>query len=94
MAPTDWSRKKDRLPDGDDGRTVVSMNVEGMPWYQPEGIDPLLSDGQERKPGDGLTKRQIRMYTLSALKAGLLVALAMIAGMVLFIAFCVYVWFR
>jgi len=34
------------------------------------------------------------MYTLSALKAGLLVALVFILGMVLFVAFCVFVWFR
>ena len=34
------------------------------------------------------------MYTASALKAGLLVAGVMCLGMVAFVAFCVFVWFR
>ena len=31
------TRKKPELPEGDDGRTIVDMNVEGMPWYSPRG---------------------------------------------------------
>lgn len=83
----------DRLPEGDDGRTIASMNVEGMPWYRPERPD-LPPQDNSRTPGDGLTKRQMRMYTASALKAGLLVTLVMCAGLVAFVAFCVFVWFR
>ncbi|MBR4503294.1 MAG: hypothetical protein IKP22_15625 [Clostridia bacterium] len=37
-------KSKPRLPEGDDGRTIASMNVEGMPWFSPE------QPGQ-RKPG-------------------------------------------
>ena len=29
-------RKKPREIPGDDGETVVNMNVEGMPWYVPK----------------------------------------------------------
>lgn len=27
--------KKKKLPVYDDGRTIVDMNVDGMPWYNP-----------------------------------------------------------
>ena len=36
-------RKKDRFPEGDDGRSYANMNVEGMPWYRP----PQSSDGKK-----------------------------------------------
>ena len=84
---------RSRLPEGDDGRTIANMNVEGMPWYQPERPDvPPPSASHAHK--DGLTRKQMRMYTASALKAGMLVTLVMCAGIVLFVAFCVYIWFR
>ncbi len=25
--------KRTNLPEGDDGKTIANMNVEGMPWY-------------------------------------------------------------
>lgn len=84
---------KRRLPEGDDGHTITSMNVEGMPWYRPERPDLPPQTDDRRRPGDGLTRRQMRMYTASALKAGMLVTLIMCLGIVLFIAFCVFIWF-
>lgn len=30
------SKKKKKQYDDDDGRTIANMNVEGMPWYEPE----------------------------------------------------------
>ena len=85
--------KRSRLPEGDDGHTIASMNVEGMPWYRSERPDQPPRQDDDKRPGDGLTRRQMRMYTASALKAGLLVALVMCLGIVLFVAFCVFVWF-
>ena len=29
------NKRRQELPEGDDGRVIVSMNVEGMPWYKP-----------------------------------------------------------
>ena len=26
-------RRGPNLPEGDDGKTIVDMNVDGMPWY-------------------------------------------------------------
>ncbi|MGN0746369.1 MAG: hypothetical protein ACI4ML_06835 [Aristaeellaceae bacterium] len=86
--------RKPRLPEGDDGHTIANMNVEGMPWYKPERPDLPPESRDSKAPADGLTRRQMRMYTASALKAGLLVAGVMCLGMVAFVAFCVFVWFR
>lgn len=87
---------KRTLPDGDDGRTIANMNVEGMPWYRPDLPDSIPQETTEEagKHKDELTNRQVRLYTASALKAGLLVTLVMALGIVLFVAFCVFVWFR
>ena len=71
----------------DDGRTVVNMNVEGMPWYDPE------ADHHAPKPdpipgGDG------RVFLWGAVKAALLVVGVMSAGLILFVLFCQHVWLR
>ena len=83
-----------QLPEGDDGPTIANMNVEGMPWYRPERPDLPPPVPGRKNPADGLTRKQMRMYTASALKAGLLVTLVMCAGLTAFVAFCVFVWFR
>ena len=36
MKKEEVRKKQNNLPEGDDGRTIVNMNVEGMPWYVPE----------------------------------------------------------
>ena len=41
-----------------------------------------------------LTKEESRYYTWGALKAALVVVGVICAGLVLFILFCQYVWFR
>ena len=77
------------LPEGDDGRTIVDMNVEGMPWYVPREERPATD--REKEP---LTREELRMYKWAAVKAGLFIALIFALVFGLFIAFCVYVWFR
>ena len=95
------TRKKPELPEGDDGRTVVNMNVEGMPWYSPGQRFPRRkgrkkTEGQEdqEEREELLTKQESRYFTWGALKAALLVVGVLCAGLVLFILFCQYVWFR
>ena len=82
---------KKRRDDGfeDDGRTIVNMNVEGMPWYHKTGERP-------ETPGEHyqMTKEEERMYTWAAVKAGLLIVLVFAVVFGLFIAFCDFVWFR
>ena len=85
----------------DDGRTIVNMNVDGMPWYR-EGNDqndPPGQDGNEnrtiyKKNREPLTKEQQRMYTWAAVKAGLFVVLVFGVVFFLFIAFCDFIWFQ
>ena len=88
------TRKKPDLPEGDVGRTIADMNVEGMPWYTPE----KKRSREERKAREGqpevLTKEESRYYTWGALKAALLVVGVICAGLVLFILFCQFIWFR
>lgn len=80
-----------RNDDEDDGRTIVNMNVEGMPWYIPkrEGL-PEGGSG----PHYQMTPEEQRMYTLAALKSGLLIAAVFAVVFGLFIAFCDFIWFR
>ena len=47
-------KKKEKRDDWDDGRTIASMNVDGMPWYDPRESEtqrpdrPVIGeDGQE-----------------------------------------------
>ena len=91
------TKKKPDLPEGDDGRTIVNMNVEGMPWYSP-GKRLSRQEREEKKRQEAenpaLTKEESRYYTWGALKAALLVVGVMGAGIVLFVLFCQFVWFR
>ena len=95
--------KKPERPEWDDGRTVANMNVEGMPWYSPGQAAPghpagLREDteGTAKNPAAGqpLTQTESRYYTWGALKAALAVIAFMCGGLVLFILFCQFVWFR
>jgi len=95
------TNRKPDLPEGDDGRTIVDMNVEGMPWYTPGGAGPRRF--RRRAEGEPvaqeslrpyMSRRESRYYTWGALKAALLVAGVMSAGLVLFILFCQLVWFK
>lgn len=78
------------LPEGDDGRTIVDMNVDGMPWYAPERPEENRR-GVEPPP---MTRAEGRVFVWGALKAALLVAGVMSAGLILFVLFCEWVWFR
>ena len=82
-------KERNRLPEGDDGRTIVDMNVEGMPWYV-RGREETDSTA----PRSALTPEETRRYTWAAVKAGLLVALVFALVFGLFIAFCDFVWFQ
>ena len=82
-------RNRPRLPEGDDGRTIVNMNVEGMPWYSRQKERPSPPQGDWE-----LTDEQKRAYKWAAVKAALAVALIFGATFAVFIAFCDFVWFR
>lgn len=82
--------KKKKTYEDDDGRVVANMNVDGMPWYMrterkqtPENND--LSD---------LSKGETWAIIKGTVKAGLLVGGVFVLACLLFILFCVFVWFR
>ena len=83
--------RQDRFEDEDDGRTIVNMNVEGMPWYVPGQEDRPADDGAEHYQ---MTRQEQRMYTFAAVKAGLLIVGVFAVVFAAFIAFCDFIWFR
>ncbi len=93
-------RKKSNLPPGDDGRVIAPMDVEGMPWSaparqkRPAPIAGAESPEAPERTEPPLTKEESRYYTWGALKAALLVVLVLCGGIVLFVLFCQFVWFR
>ena len=83
------ARKPKEIP-GDDGETIVNMNVEGMPWYVQKRKKPETEGAENYK----MTKEEFRTYKWAAVRAGLLIALVFGAVFGLFIAFCDFVWFK
>ena len=89
------TKRNRKLPEGDDGRVIASMNVEGMPWYAPGKQTPGAESGEApaAQTRTVMTKQEARYYTWGALKAALLVTLVLCGGIALFVLFCVKVWF-
>ena len=83
---------KRKLHDDDDGRVIANMNVDGMPWYQRSERFERNKREQASDFSD-LTKEETREIVKGAMKASLLIAGVFILAMLLFILFCLYVWF-
>ena len=87
--------KRNALPDGDDGRTIAKMNVDGMPWYTggfqaPSGEEDN-APAPERRP---MSEDEARGYAWAAVKASLLIGAVFAAAYGAFLLFCRFVWFR
>lgn len=91
--------KKPKQYDDDDGRVIVSMDVEGMRWHDrrvrkekqvstPEGID------QQKTEKGELTRSESRRYTWYAVLAGLTIVLIYAVVWILFTLFLTKVWLR
>ena len=78
--------------DDDDGRVIASMNVEGMPWY----VEDHKRKQERRKNNDfnDLSKEETRAIIWGTVKAGLLIAGVFLVAALIFILFCIYIWFR
>ena len=88
--------RKNREYEDDDGRTIVPMNVDGMPWYTkgftaPPAEDEAAAPVKERRPMSG---DEARGYAWAAVKASLLIGSVFAVAFTLFILFCYFVWFR
>ena len=75
--------------DDDDGRVIANMNVDGMPWYV-EAAKKKEVSSQELD----LTKEESKAVLWGTVKAGLLIASVFVVAALIFILFCIHVWFR
>ena len=75
--------------DDDDGRVIANMNVDGMPWYV-EAAKKKETSSQELE----LTKEETRAVLWGTIKAGLLIASVFVVAALIFILFCIHIWFR
>lgn len=83
--------------DDDDGRTIVDMNIDGMPWYNRRHGFGRQSDRQTSQPspnGTGMTDREFGLYAWGAIKAGLMIALVFAVTWALLILFLTKIVFR
>jgi len=87
-------RQKERGEDWeDDGRTIVNMNIEGMPGYRRELDVPLGCAPQKASRREMPSARETRMIILASMKWAFLYTMGFALILVLFILFCVKVWF-
>lgn len=79
--------KKRSLPPGDDGHTIIPMNVPGVPWYREEKAKASVSGDSQ-----ALTRKETRWYIFGALRSALLIAVIMMAGIALFSLLPLWLW--
>lgn len=85
--------KQEQKYEDDDGRVICSMDVEGMPWHDRRVRREEFQSraGLQTEP---MTQAEAWHFTWHAVLAALTIILVMGATWVLFILFCLYVWFR
>lgn len=88
------TNKKKKKYDDDDGRVIAPMNVDGMPWYNPqmpkEKTNEILDKSPNNKMGSKETFKMIfKLYAII-----LPIALLLIALLALFIAFTGHIWLK
>lgn len=76
----------------DDNRVIANMNIDGMQMHNRHMNAKPLYD-ESKQPVQELNKRELRRISLSATLGGLLVGLVFLIVFLLFIMFCVYIWF-
>jgi len=86
--------KKDKAKFEDDGRTIANMNVEGMPWYKAPSLTKTDDKAGSGEQPEELTSAGRRAMTGGILAASLLIGSIYAVVILLFILFCIYVWFR
>lgn len=77
----------------DDGRTIVNMNVDGMPGYRRELDVKQPVRAQQSRPKELLSPRETRKLMFASMKWAFLFSAGFSLIMILFVLFCVKVWF-
>ena len=75
----------------DDGRTIVNMNVEGMPDYR-RTFGGQTGAPEPARKRELVSPRETRMILLASMKWAFLYSMGFALILVLFILFCVKVW--
>jgi hypothetical protein len=83
-------KPKKKSFEGDDGRVVAKMNVDGMPWY----MRAEQQNTPENNDLSQLSKGETWEIIKGTVKAGLLIGSVFFVIFLLFILFCVFVWFK
>ncbi len=91
-------KRKKKVYDDDDGRVIAPMNVDGMPWNHESPVSqsengefPQKKTGEDELP---LTPGEKRAMMGGVFAAALLVAGIFVLAALLFILFCIFVWFK
>lgn len=82
--------RRKKTYDDDDGRVIANMNVDGMPWYLQDQKQATSSNSNV----EDLTKEETRAIIWGTVKAGLLIAGVFLLAALIFILFCIHVWFQ
>lgn len=86
--------------DDDDGRTIVSMDVDRTPWHDRNVnfAERQAQDlGRRQKVamyGERMTGSEARRYTFYAMLAGLALTAALATVWILLVLFMTQVWFK
>ena len=83
-------RKNKRRYD-DDGRTIADMNVDGMPWYNP---NIKKSEGEGEQKPEPISKRETASWLINGILAALFIGLLFVGAAWLFIMFCTNIWLK
>lgn len=86
----------------DDGRTIVDMSeTKQTPWYF--SFSALSRRNEKLRASEDypssentqeMSKKERRSLVLSAILAGLTIAMIFVGGGYLFILFCIHIWFK
>ena len=79
--------------DDDDGRVIVNMDVEGMPWYDRKFNKDSSRQPKSKFPSQ-MTRSESRLYTWYSVLYGLGIAAIFSGTWILFILFCTQIWFK
>ena len=88
-------KRKKKVYDDDDGRVIAPMNVGEMPWNREDPVD--TSRAEKKKTGEeelSLTSAEKRAMMGGVFAAAFLVAGIFVLAALLFILFCIFIWFK
>ena len=90
-------RSNPKRYDDDDGRTIVDMSAVGEPAYRRIFDRPDVRGGcgpePPARPKEMLTRRETLLVMLAGMKWAFLYSMGFVLLLVLFVLFCVKVWF-